>query len=223
LIAWLTDHPDTRLVVIDTLAKIRKKNKNVDGYTDDDATISELKAIADKLRVAILLIHHTRKAPAEDPFDEVSGTLGLNGAADSLLVLDRRRGEALATLYTTGRDLPEASLSLRFDDSTCMWSLLGTADGIDISTRQRDTRKVDECCAWLKQFLAEFAYPSNEIVAAGKKAGFSFDMVKSAKEILKQSGLRNNKESRFQGAWWSGFGPANQWKLRPDGAASFES
>jgi AAA domain/Toprim domain len=122
LTEWLTEHPSTTLVVIDTLAKIRKKNKNVDTYTDDDATISELKALADKFRAAILLIHHTRKAPAEDPFDEVSGTLGLNGAADSLLVLDRPRGESLATLYTTGRDLPEASLSLRFDDNTCMWS-----------------------------------------------------------------------------------------------------
>jgi hypothetical protein len=54
---------------------------------------------------------------------------------------------------------------------------------------------------------------------AARKAGFKFDMVKSAKEILKESGLRNNKEG-FSGGWWSGFGPREQWKLRPDGTPS---
>jgi hypothetical protein len=58
--------------------------------------------------------------PADDPFDELSGTTGLLGAADTGMVLRRERGSKKATLYVTGRDLEEElELALLFDSALC--------------------------------------------------------------------------------------------------------
>ena len=212
---WLAEHPDRRLVVIDTLAKVRQRAKHADAFSDDYETVASLKTLADRHRVAILVIHHTRKGGAEDPFDELSGTLGINAAADGIFVLDRRRGDDGATLFTTGRDIDESSYSLRFDGETCVWSLLEVVDGIDTERRQEDPSKLESCITWLKAFLADFAFPSKEIEEAAKRVGHKFQTLKNAKARLKDEELRASKEGRFQGAWWNGFGHPADWVLRP--------
>jgi hypothetical protein len=81
--------------------------------------------------------------------------------------------------------------------------------------REQGTNKVEKATEWVKKFLAKYAYPSDEIVAAGKAAGFTFDNVKEAKARLKSEGLYSTNRGRFQGAWWSGFGEPDLWTLRP--------
>jgi hypothetical protein len=72
-----------------------------------------------------MIVHHTRKAEAEDAFDAVSGSTGLTGAADATLVLSRdSKG---TTLYGRGRDLDEFEVAVSFDRTTGQWSLLGSA------------------------------------------------------------------------------------------------
>jgi hypothetical protein len=72
-------------------------------------------------------VHHSRKASADDPLDTISGTAGLAGAADTVLILTREEGRADSNLYVRGRDVPEADYALGFDPVTCQWSLLGDA------------------------------------------------------------------------------------------------
>jgi hypothetical protein len=93
-------------------------------YDEDYRAISELKSLADHLEGAVKVIHHTRKGTAEDPFDEVSGTLGIIGAADSIMVLYMRRVADSAALYITSRDLPDQSLSLKWNPEFGLWALL---------------------------------------------------------------------------------------------------
>jgi len=122
---WLRTHPAARLVIVDTLVKVRPpRGRNDTLYESDYASISGLKALADRYGVAILVIHHLRKMDSADPVDAISGTLGLAGAADAILVLGRERGKHDATLFATGRDLDETNLTLRWDDALCCWSIV---------------------------------------------------------------------------------------------------
>ena len=121
---WLQRNPKARMVVVDVFGKIRS-DRDTQGsqYQADYEQASELKAIADRYEVCVLAIHHTRKQGADDFLDEMSGTQGLAGAADAILVLKRSRGEADATLSVTGRDVEEAEYALSFTSQTGTWLL----------------------------------------------------------------------------------------------------
>jgi RecA-family ATPase len=94
------------LIVIDTLEKFRPAAKtNAAAYSTDYLAISGLHKLAHAREIAIVVIHHVRKMDAEDPFDMVSGTNGLTGAADTILVLRRQAGSV--TLHARGRDIEE--------------------------------------------------------------------------------------------------------------------
>ncbi len=128
-----------RLVVIDTLQKIRPIRKgNHNPYGGDYDDVSNLKSIADKHEVSFLVNHHLRKGGSDDPFDTVSGTLGLTGAADGSLILERMSGNAGAALHVVGRDVDHQSYALNFDKEKINWSLIGDlADVKSTSNQQR--------------------------------------------------------------------------------------
>ena len=83
LTSFLYQHPDTGLIVIDTLQKVRSSDQNNSMYASDYKEISALKALADKYNICILLIHHLRKQAADDPFQQIAGSNGLMGASDT--------------------------------------------------------------------------------------------------------------------------------------------
>ncbi len=121
---WLDDHPQARLVIVDTLAKVRPP---ADGrqsvYEGDYAAIGALKALADQRGVCVLVVHHTRKAAADDVIDEVSGSTGITGAADGIIVAKRARNTAEAVLSVTGRDIAEAEYGMSWWAERCQWTL----------------------------------------------------------------------------------------------------
>ena len=122
---FLKEHPQTRLIVIDTLQRIRTAGNDANPYASDYRDIGVLKALADKYRIAILLVHHLRKMNDDDPMNMISGTTGLSGATDSNFVLRKsKRRENTATLYCTGRDIPYRELALEFDGEDHVWKLL---------------------------------------------------------------------------------------------------
>jgi AAA domain/IclR helix-turn-helix domain len=134
--AWIAEHPRARLVVIDTLAMFRSpRRKDQQPYECDYEAISGLQKLAGETGVAIVVVHHLRKAQSEgDPFEKVSGTMGLTGAADTVLVLDR--DGACTTLYGRGRDTEEIESAMEFNKVTCRWTVLGPADEIRRSKQQ---------------------------------------------------------------------------------------
>ena len=136
--AWLSSHPETRLVVIDVIARLRSPVKtNADRYMVDYMVAEEVKRVADQHRVSVVAVHHTRKAAADDFIDSVSGTNGLAGAADSIVVLKRSRGQADAVLHVVGRDIEEQELALNFDAHIGTWALLGDAEEWRMSETRR--------------------------------------------------------------------------------------
>ena len=122
---WLTRNPAARMVVIDVFAKVRgRAAAAVFAYDADYAAIGHAKKLADAHGVAVVLVHHVRKAGADDFLEAVSGTNGLAGAADATLVLRRPRGEADGMLSVTGRDVDESEYALRFTADNGSWTLL---------------------------------------------------------------------------------------------------
>ncbi len=127
---WLAGHPDARLIVVDTLKRVRPREPATARLYDADYdAVAGLQELAQRHRVCILLIHHTRKAEADDPLDLISGTTGLTAGADGALVLRRTRGASDAELVGCHRDLPaDLSLALRWDHAITNWILVGDAE-----------------------------------------------------------------------------------------------
>lgn len=127
--AWIEQVPDPKLVVIDVLAKVRDLRRRDQGLYDSDyAAMEELKKIADEYGIAVVVIHHLRKMDADDPLDQVSGTTGLAGSADTVLVLNRTSSGT--TLLGRGRDIEDIDQAVLFDRGTCTWAVLGDASRV---------------------------------------------------------------------------------------------
>ena len=121
---FLKEHPQTRLIVIDTLQRIRTAGNDANPYASDYRDIGVLKALADKHRIAILLVHHLRKELADDVFSRISGTTAISGAVDSSFTLvEDKRGSGKATLSCIGRDIEYRELTLERNAEN-VWELV---------------------------------------------------------------------------------------------------
>lgn len=138
---WLEEYSNARLVIIDTFISFRGKvsKSQQSEYERDSNDMQPLQRLAGKFHIGIMLIHHLRKAGAEDDFDTISGTLGLTGKADSNLILKRIRGEADAILKGTGRNLLDVEVILNFDPSTAIWNIVNR----DASEYSMNKERVD--------------------------------------------------------------------------------
>lgn len=125
--AWIISKTNPRLIVIDVLAQFRTARGSGDNpYEADYRAVTELQQLASDFRLAVLVVHHVRKGDGDiDPFERVSGTLGLTGAADTTIVLDRS-GKG-CSLYARGRDIAEYEKAITFSQETCRWTVQGDA------------------------------------------------------------------------------------------------
>lgn len=141
--AWIAGVAKPRMVVVDVFARVKgsKGNKETD-YDFDYRQAALLQGIASRHNLAVIVIHHTRKMAAEDPFDEVSGTRGLTGASDSVLVLKKDSGSQQPVLYGRGRDLEEVETALQFDKETGTWQILGAAWQVADTIERREIQQV---------------------------------------------------------------------------------
>lgn len=135
---WISDVVNPRLIIVDTLATVRPtKNGKESDYQADYLALRDLHRIASDHRLAVVVVHHLRKAEGDDPFDMVSGSTGLTGAADATLILTKRTEDGGVVLYGRGRDLQEFELALEFDATRCRWKALGDPTAVFLS----DTRE----------------------------------------------------------------------------------
>ena len=138
--AWLRwKSGDPPLVILDTLGKVLPPTQlGESSYQRDYRVGSALKRIADsRPGMTLLVVHHDRKANADDFVDSVSGTHGLAGSADTIIVLARDRHETAGLLKVTGRDVPEGEYAVRFKDGA-VWEL----DGPDLAAAREKAQKV---------------------------------------------------------------------------------
>ena len=121
---FVREHPDTELIIIDTLQKVREVGGDSYSYANDYDIIARLKQFADNSGVCLMLVHHTRKQKADDPYDMISGTNGLLGAADGAFLLQKEKRTAnAATLDVSGRDQQDQRLYLNRNPEKLIWEL----------------------------------------------------------------------------------------------------
>ena len=122
---FVSEHRDTRLIIIDTLQKVREAGGENYSYASDYDIITRLKSFASSAGICLLLVHHTRKQASSDKFDMISGTNGLLGAADGAFLLQKEKRTAdTATLDVSGGDQQDQRLYLVRNNETLAWDFV---------------------------------------------------------------------------------------------------
>ncbi len=193
---FLTEHPTTKLVVIDTLQRVRAAGGDGNLYANDYQDIGLLKQLADKWHIAILLIHHLRKLHDDDPMNMISGSTGLSGAADSAFVLQKHSRLAnVASLHCTGRDIPDRTLKLEFGEEAHIWKLLEDSKACSGASRI-STLQIENLLSELLRKESEISAPAKALLEKIDPAGsegwtpnsFSHQIRKSV-DTLRQNGI----------------------------------
>lgn len=113
---WLRKEKRAKLVVIDTLQKIRGNPGRMDQYAYDYATLGPLYDLAHKYEVSIICLHHTTKMSYDDPFENILGSTGMQGAADNICILAKEpHGQASHRFSIRGKDIEEKHLAFNMD------------------------------------------------------------------------------------------------------------
>ena len=193
---FLTEHPATKLVVIDTLQRVRSAGGDSNLYANDYQDVGLLKQLADRHHIAILLIHHLRKLHDDDPMNMISGSTGLSGAADSTFVLQKSSRLAnIASLHCTGRDIPDRTLKLEFGEEDHVWKLL--EDSKTCSTTSKISMlQIEILLSELLQKESEISAPAKALLEKIDPAGieswtpnsFSHQIRKSV-DALRKNGI----------------------------------
>lgn len=133
---------DIKLIIIDTLQKIRRQERtSKSSYQSDYQDIGELKQFADEHNLSIFLVHHTRKMKDDDPYNMISGTNGIMGAADTAYVITKnKRSSENAVMNITGRDIEQNDFMICFDSMRFRWRMSGTLDEF---TEQEEKRQYE--------------------------------------------------------------------------------
>lgn len=122
---FIKEHPDTRLIIIDTLQKILVHGGR-STYARDYEVMGRLKKFTDTHGICLLIVHHTRKSKDKDPFNMISGSTGLLGCVDGAFLLHKNnRMDDGAVLDVIGRDQPEQQIYLCRDEETLVWNFEG--------------------------------------------------------------------------------------------------
>jgi hypothetical protein len=129
--AWADAVERPSLVIVDVLKMVRGKTQsNEQLYESDYRAMTGLGRFARERGLSVMIVHHVRKMEAEDPLESLSGTNGLTGAADCVMVLQRDNGTGNCTLYVRGRDVEESEKAVRFERDNGTWGLLGEAQDV---------------------------------------------------------------------------------------------
>ena len=137
LTSYLNSNAGTKVVIVDTLAKVRGVVSSSNVYSSDYAAMNVFKHFADKYKIALILVHHTRKQDADDTMQKISGTNGLMGCADGAMILEKpNRAKMEAILTMTSRDFEDARILLRQNADTNCWEFAGYEDEPPVDTTE---------------------------------------------------------------------------------------
>lgn len=182
---FIAKNPDTRLIIADTLERIRDTEADKNIYSCDYRDMTLLREITDKHKLTLLLIHHTRKLSDPDPLNTLSGSTGLIGSVDGVLVLEKEhRTSNKAKLTIANRDTEGFCFQLELDTEKCKWRFLG---GDDDLAEEKD----EWFCLLVDDFLEDaWSGTATELCDALKKIDPEADV--TPLNITKQ--LKNNTD-----------------------------
>ena len=128
VIEWIKQQKYARLIVIDTLIRVQghKLKGGMNAYEMDSKMLSPLQKIAVNFNIAIVIVHHTKKKKDDDPFDDISGSTGIQGICDTLMHIQVNRGDknTIPVLQVTGRDIESQDIAIKLNEQF-EWEDLG--------------------------------------------------------------------------------------------------
>ena len=152
---FVSEHRDLKIVFIDTLQMVRGSTDS--SYGSDYKDLSILKALADKLAITVIVVHHTRKCKDIDPFNMISGSTGISGCVDgSLVLIENKRGSRNAKLYCVGRDIENAEIDFSGTASELIEKLKSVSD--ETFYPNRVTRDLVRNGYTLRKYGIDFEY-----------------------------------------------------------------
>jgi len=201
----LSEYPDTKMIIVDTLERIRDTEQDKSMYSCDYRDMTALREITNKHKLTLLLIHHTRKMYDPDPLNTLSGSTGLIGSVDGVFVLEKdKRTSNKAKLTIANRDTEGYCFKLEFDPDKCKWLFMGNDTDtpetdepfcllIDEFMKGRDVwhGTATELCGALKNIDPDSA--TNHITVT-KLLNANADMLKGKYNIAVETESRNSKK-----------------------------
>lgn len=149
---FLVKYPDTSLIIIDTFQRIRDSENDKNAYRSDYDEVRKLKAVADRHKIAMVLVHHLRKMPDNDPINMISGSTGIAGAVDGIFILEKdNRMDNKAKLHITGRDIEDLQILLEFDRDNSLWNFVSYLNNPTV-TNEKIVKAVAEFMADRKEW-----------------------------------------------------------------------
>jgi len=199
----LQQHPDTKLIIIDTLQKIRGRAlPRESSYEQDYREMGTVKAYMDKKGVSVLFVHHNRKMKDEDdPFNMISGTNGIMGAADTIwAIIKGKRTDNEATLHITGRDVEQSDTVITFDKSTWKWKPVGA---VELIAAQRDklTYYESPIVKTIKELLkknGEWKGTATDLITAGRQI-FGIQIAPTAQKLGRELNKLDGRLLEYDG------------------------
>ena len=209
VIDYLQKHPDAKLVIVDTMIKVRDTGGYGNAYAEDYSTMNCFKRLTTRFSIVLLLVHHTRKQEAGDIMDMISGTTGLMGCADGAMVLERpARRLPDASISMTGRDHQDARIQLRQNAQTMCWDFVGYEDELPPQSRdpvlQAISSFLEDHGAWegtAEQLLQQICAINPELKL---KANFLARKLNAQIKVLQDTyGIRYQWHRNAEGKWIS--------------------
>lgn len=201
----LKELPSVKVIVIDTLQFIKyRQGKSESAYECDYRTGQDLKKFAEERHLAIVVVTHTTKMiHMEDQMSDVSGTNGVTGAADAVIVLNKEKRTAKeAKMFISGRKVRQSMHNITFDDKACQWKYMGVAEDGDSDQREREERehlyyssKIREAVIEIAENLGEAPFwkgRAGELIEAAVK--YNIGLRETNKEI---GGFLNKMQGMF--------------------------
>jgi hypothetical protein len=187
---WVADHPGTRLVIVDVLARIRKGvRKPHDPYLADYEALAPLQRFAIEHGIGVVVVHHTNQAQSvQDILHTVNGTTGTIGVADTVLIFQRARNQAGGALHVTSRDLPEGVFTVEFHNG--VWIVQGKQG---TPKPGPEPTALTEAQAFLRSRLADGPRHSTEVQKEAKAAGISEMTLRRAQKDLQIKSKKDGK------------------------------
>lgn len=171
LVQLLIRYPNTKLVVIDVLQHIVSTGAREYSYFSDYNTIGKLNDIANRFRISILAVHHTRKMRDDsDDVCNVSGTSGITGAVTTIFMLSKdKRLDKKVRLLITGNDIKEINWVMHFDDKKLCWYCDGdaAAEELRVFNSRPEVRTVCHIMNNINEWSGSATDLSNEAVKLG--------------------------------------------------------
>lgn len=199
---FLDKHPETKLVIIDTFVKIRGiPNGKESAYAIDSREAGELKKFADQRNISVILVTHTRKGiDPTDPFANITGTYGVAGAADDMIVLTKeKRSDTLTKMSVTGRDVTFEEYPIIFNKDLCKWVRQGDNYELEAAKQENELQYAEYLTGNIRKTLLKLLEENNgiwqgrcnEILEKSREYGAPIDLTsqKLGKELARIQGF----------------------------------